>query len=149
MPGPPRWRTPFLINHNLSCKKVTVETLKERAANVLNTVQRLARLSPEIIYSDGKEGTRDTPEPLKAFCRKVASDGIVLLQNSKNLLPLTEENGRKKKVAVIGPNSKAIVISGGGSAALKPTYVVTPWQGLQAAAPDNIEVNYSVGCYGK
>lgn len=147
MPGPPRWRTPFLINHLLSCKKLTVQTLKDRAATVLATVQKLARTSPEVVYSDGQEGTRDTPEDLKALCRKVAADSIVLLKNSNNILPLSPTGG-KLKVAVIGPNAKATVISGGGSAALKAGYIVTPWEGLLSGAPEGVELSYSPGCYG-
>ena len=150
MPGPPRWRTPFLINHLLSCKKLTTEALSERAGNVLSTVQRLARLSPDIVYSDGIEQTRDTPEPLKHFCRKVAADGIVLLRNEGEVLPIaTKKDGSKIKVAVIGPNATARIISGGGSAALKPGYTVSPLEGFTAAAPAGVEISYSLGCYGK
>lgn len=149
MPGPPRWRTPFLINHLLSCKKVTTEMLSERASNVLFTVQRLARLSPDIVYSDGVEETRDTPEPLKQFCRKVAADGIVLLKNAGDILPIGPKgDGSKTKVAVIGPNATARIISGGGSAALKPGYTVSPLEGLTSSAPAGVELSYSLGCYG-
>lgn len=147
MPGPPRWRTPFLINHLLSCKKVTEETLTERAANVLATVQKLGNLSPDIVYSNNEEQTRETPENLRRFCRKVAADGIVLLKNDGNLLPLSTKDGKTTKVAVIGPNAQFSAISGGGSAALKPCYAVTPFDGLVAGKPEGVEISYSVGCY--
>jgi beta-glucosidase len=150
MPGPPKWRTPTLINQLLSCKKLTEEVLTDRATQVLNTVQKLARLSPEQVYSDGKEHTRELPEHHKAFCRQIAADGIVLLKNEKHVLPLVPPtNGSSKlKVAVIGQHAKTTAISGGGSAALKPTYVATPWKGLNDAVPNGVELSYTVGCYG-
>lgn len=148
MPGPPRWRTPFLINHLLSCKKVTTDALSERAGSVLSTVQKLARLSPDIVYSNGIEETRDTPQHLRQFCRKVAADGIVLLKNEREVLPITAAKaGGKVKVAVIGPNANARIISGGGSAALKPGYTVTPLEGLTATAPTGVDISYSLGSY--
>ena len=55
---------------------------------------------------------------------------------------------RTVKVAIIGPNAKAGIISGGGSAQLKPSYVVTPYDGLLANAPEGVEFSYAVGCYG-
>ena len=87
----------------------------------------------------------DTPE-LRQFLRTAAADTIVLLKNDKRVLPLSD---KVKSIAVIGPNAKARVISGGGSAALKPSYVVTPYEGIVANAPEGVEVHYSVGCYGK
>jgi beta-glucosidase len=148
MPGPARWRTPPLINHLIGCKKVTTEVLSERASNVLSTVQRLARLSPDIVYSDGIEEFRETPEPLKRLCRKVAADGIVLLKNEGPILPIGSKGDGKTKVAVIGPNANARIVSGGGSAALKAGYTITPLEGLTAAAPTGIEISHSLGCYG-
>ncbi|KAG8855732.1 hypothetical protein FRB91_001846 [Serendipita sp. 411] len=147
MPGPARWRSPSLITHLLSCQKVTDDALTLRAASVLSTVQKLARLSPESVYSNNEEQSRDTPDDMKKFCRKVAADGIVLLKNSNNVLPVSGKPGKKTKVAVIGPNANISVISGGGSAALKPTYAVTPWDGLVANAPNGVDLNYALGCY--
>ena len=72
---------------------------------------------------------------------------MVLPKNRDNVLPLTRE--RVKKVALIGPHLKTAVISGGGSAALKPTYVVTPFDGITRGAPDGIDFSYALGCYGK
>ncbi|PVF98856.1 hypothetical protein CPB86DRAFT_850239 [Serendipita vermifera] len=149
MPGPPKWRTPTLINQLLSCKKLTTEVLTDRATQILSTVQKLARLSPEQVYSNGEEHTRELPEHRKAFCRQIAADGIVLLRNEKNILPLLPpgNSGSKLKVAVIGQHAKTTAISGGGSAALKPTYVASPWKGLNDTLPQGVELSYTVGGY--
>lgn len=83
---------------------------------------------------------------MRKFCRKLAADGIVLLKNTGNVLPITPL--KAKTVAVIGPNAKGTVISGGGgSAALKPTYIVTPFDGIVQNAPSGLVIKYEVGCY--
>ncbi|KAL1743285.1 glycoside hydrolase family 3 protein [Schizophyllum fasciatum] len=143
MPGPPRWRTLLLTLHTISCQKLLASTLDERVTNMLTFIQHQARRNPEIVYGDGKEGTRDTPE-MHAFGRRVASESIVLLKNEGGVLPLA---GKVKKVAMVGPNVHGRVISGGGSAALAPSYVVTPYEGLKAALGDGYEIFYHIGCY--
>ncbi|KAI4518352.1 glycoside hydrolase family 3 protein [Schizophyllum commune Loenen D] len=143
MPGPPRWRTLLLMLHTMSCQKLLASTLDRRVANMLTFIQRQAKRNPEIVYGDGNEGTRDTPE-MHAFGRRVAGESIVLLKNEGEVLPLTN---KVKKIAMVGPNVHGRVISGGGSAALAPSYVVTPYEGLKAALGDGYEISYHVGCY--
>ncbi|KII88806.1 glycoside hydrolase family 3 protein [Plicaturopsis crispa FD-325 SS-3] len=144
MPGPPRWRTPLLVNQCLTAQKLFPSSIDERVSTLLTFVQKMARINPDIVYGDGVERSRDSPEA-REFCRKVAAEGIVLLKNEDALLPLTP--GKAKKLAVIGPNALERVISGGGSAALKPTYMVRPWDGLTKGAPEGIDIEYAVGCY--
>ncbi|KAH7921492.1 glycoside hydrolase family 3 protein [Leucogyrophana mollusca] len=144
MPGPPRWRTAFLIQHCLSSQKLKMPVIDERAGNMLEFVKKMAQINPDIVFGDGIERSRDSPE-IRKFCRKLAADGMVLLKNTGNFLPISPR--KVKTVAVIGPNAKGTVISGGGSAALKPTYVVTPWNGLLENAPAGLDIKYEVGCY--
>ncbi|KAI0648215.1 glycoside hydrolase family 3 protein [Trametes meyenii] len=144
MPGPPRWRTPLLVNHTLSCQKVLPATLDERAHDILSFVQRQARRNPDVVFGDGKERTRDTPEG-RAFCRRLAAEGMVVLKNEQGVLPVKQE--KAKRVALIGPNMKERVISGGGSAALKASYIVTPYAGIVENGPNGVEFDYTVGCY--
>ncbi|EIN08123.1 hypothetical protein PUNSTDRAFT_154781 [Punctularia strigosozonata HHB-11173 SS5] len=144
MPGPPRWRQNLLVKHTLSAQKLLYSTVNARVANMLQFIQRLARRNPDVVYGDGEERSRDTPE-MRKFCRTLAAEGMVLLKNGNNLLPI--KSGKAKKVAVIGPGVHGRVISGGGSAALKASYVVTPWEGLQVNAPDGVELSYHIGCY--
>lgn len=145
MPGPPRWRTKTLVMACLGARKILPSTLDKRVENILRYIQKVARASPEIVYGDMKERTKDTKEG-RLFCRMVAAEGIVLLKNDRNVLPIKKG---VKKIAVIGPNAAARVISGGGSAALKPSYVVTPLEGLTENAPKDTEILYSLGCHGK
>ena len=90
----------------------------------------------------------------RELLRKACADTIVLLKNQpmkvkdqtaskKNLLPL---QAGIKTIAVIGPNATDVVISGGGSAALRPTYVVSPFDAIRDAAKKiGAEAVYTIG----
>ena len=121
-----------------------MSTINERVSAMLTFIQHQARLNPEVVFGDGKERTRDSPE-IRAFCRKLAANGVVLLKNRNDVLPIS--GSQVKRIAVIGPNAKEKIISGGGSAALKASYVVTPFDGIREAAPENVKMDYAVGCY--
>lgn len=60
-----------------------------------------------------------------------------MLKNGNDLLPLSPSNDASKgikSIAVIGPDAKVAVISGGGSASLAPTYTVTPFDAIVEVA---------------
>jgi beta-glucosidase len=101
----------------------------------------------QVLDGDHVEKTRDSQEDVELM-RKVACGAIVLLKNSNNLLPLNPQEHWIKRIAIIGPNAKAAVISGGGSASLKAKYVVTPYEGIVEALPIDVEVLYAEGCQG-
>ena len=84
----------------------------------------------------------DTEED-KELLRQLAAQSIVLLKNKDSVLPLTKDS--LKKVAILGGNAKAFVLSGGGSAALKPSYFVSPYEGLVKALGEDVEVTYAEG----
>ncbi|KAJ6551199.1 glycoside hydrolase family 3 protein [Mycena capillaripes] len=144
MPGTNKWRSLDLVNRSIQSRKVTLRTIKERATKVLELVQKCAIGAPEVLDGDGEERTLESDAD-KDLMRRVAAQSIVLLKNDGGLLPLRPEN--LKKIAVIGGNAKAFVLSGGGSAALKASYFVSPYQGIVdalAANPD-VEITYSEG----
>lgn len=79
-------------------------------------------------------GAMHTDEHLAA-AREVAREGIVLLKNEKNFLPLREGT----KIAVIGENAVKVLSMGGGSSELKPKTEISPLEGLRARfGSDNI-----------
>ncbi|KAF8418432.1 glycoside hydrolase superfamily [Tirmania nivea] len=80
----------------------------------------------EWIYKTGKyQYLAHNRQEHQAFLRKAASEGIVLLKNEKNLLPLKLDG--VKQIAFIGPNSRQSVAAGGGSASLNPHYRQNPY----------------------
>ena len=94
---------------------------------------------------DGEERTDESEED-SALLRKVSAESIVLLKNENGVLPI--DKTKVKKVAIVGGNAKAVILSGGGSAALKPSYFVSPYDGIVNALGKEVEVTYSEGARG-
>ena len=63
--------------------------------------------------------------------RKIAGEGIVLLQNKGNILPMSL--GAGKKVLVVGENAIKMMTVGGGSSSLKVQREVLPLEGIEEA----------------
>lgn len=146
MPGKPRWRQLGLVRQSINAHKIRPETINERVITVLKWVQKLAAKNQTIVYEqdDSTEFTRnEDQEKDAALVRRLGNEGIVLLKNEASALPI-----RSGKVAVIGPSAKANIITGGGSARLRPAWSVTPWQGLVNNKPTDVELSYSLGCKG-
>lgn len=99
-----------------------------------------------MLDGDGQEHTRDT-EDEKSLMRKVAGESITLLKNQNATLPLQAHG--LKKIAIVGGNAKGLVLSGGGSAALKPSYFVSPYDGILNALPGGVQITYSEGARGQ
>ncbi|KZS87466.1 glycoside hydrolase family 3 protein [Sistotremastrum niveocremeum HHB9708] len=142
MPGVGKWRTQDQMGRCLRSKKIMARTVRERARKVLELVQKCARAAPEIIDGDGQERTNDSQEDV-ALMRRLAAQAIVLLKNDGGILPLKADH--LKKVAIIGPNAKARVLTGGGSASLKASYFVSPYEGIVKALPKDVEISYNEG----
>lgn len=68
-----------------------------------------------------------SPEHSEA-ARKIAEQGIVLLKNDKQTLPIPV--GKYKRIAVIGDNAVRSLVIGGGSSSLKVAYEISPLEGL-------------------
>ncbi|KAF5369139.1 hypothetical protein D9757_011062 [Collybiopsis confluens] len=148
MPGTNKWRTLDLVGRSIGSRKITLRTVKARARKVLELVQKCCRECPEVIDGDGEERTVETEED-KALMRTVAAESIVLLRNEHGVLPLRPKEQGLKKIAIIGGNAKARVLSGGGSAALKPSYFISPYEGIVNAIKEElgneVEIAYCEG----
>ncbi|EIW85859.1 glycoside hydrolase family 3 protein [Coniophora puteana RWD-64-598 SS2] len=144
MPGTNKWRSLDLMLRSIGSRKITARTVKERARKVVELAKRCATECPEILDGDGIERTVDRDED-RQLMRQLAAESIVLLKNETGILPINRGSLKGKKVAIVGGNAKAVVLSGGGSAALKPSYFISPYQGITAALPEGVEVLYSEG----
>lgn len=78
--------------------------------------------------------------------QKIAEEGIVLLQNNNNVLPI--DLNKAKKIAVIGENAVKVMTVGGGSSSLKVRYEISPLQGLKDRVGSQAEVVYARGYVG-
>lgn len=109
-------------------------------------VRRILRLAFLTTMNRNKPfGSLGTEEHALAG-RKIAEDGIVLLKNTNQLLPIKLASA--KKIAVIGENAIKIMTVGGGSSSLKAKYEVTPLEGLKKRIGKEAEVVYARGYVG-
>ncbi|HEV2328281.1 MAG TPA: glycoside hydrolase family 3 C-terminal domain-containing protein [Verrucomicrobiae bacterium] len=77
--------------------------------------------------------------------RRVAEEGIVLLKNEGNILPLNTAG--IKTIAVIGDNAVLEQDHGGGSSEIKSFFEISPLQGIVNRAGKNVNIIFSQG-YG-
>lgn len=78
----------------------------------------------------------------QATAEKIAEEGIVLLKNQDNILPLA---ANVKSIAVIGYNADRKQAYGGGSSQVKAFYEITPLQGLKNVAGKKVKITYCKG----
>jgi len=79
------------------------------------------------------------------LARKAGSESIVLLKNTNNILPLTMDTSKIKKIAIIGPFAKNPRILGGGSSDLVPTRIEIPYDEIVRIAGDNYMLSFESG----
>ncbi|OAX79924.1 hypothetical protein ACJ72_05751 [Emergomyces africanus] len=137
MPGPTRWRG-SILKHAAECHKVAPHVLDERVRNLL----KLANLASKSGIPENAEEKELNRSQDQALLRHAAAQSIVLMKNENNVLPFD----KNKSVAVIGPNSKITTYCGGGSATVRPYYLVSPFQGVSAKCTS--EVAFAQGVYG-
>ena len=78
---------------------------------------------------------------------KIAQEGIVLLQNNRNVLPI--DVNKTKRILVVGENAIKMMTVGGGSSSLKAQHEILPLDGLKSRlAGTGIEVDYARGYVG-
>ena len=144
MPGPASWRTSGLLARSMLAHKIDQRQIDKLVSGLLMWVQRLTRDNEELVYQTPRPETSRIND-IKAdsdFIRKLGTSAIVLLKNHNDILPL-----KKRRIAVIGPNAKARVITGGGSAQLAASWSSSPWEGLLVAKSDDTELTYSLGVF--
>ncbi len=138
MPGP-RWRGEQLL--------AAVERGEVAEATIETSVRRLLLLLDKAGLFEHPQAVPeqaiDLPER-RALVREAAAEGIVLLKNEQQILPLQQE--QLTSIAVIGPNAQVAQITGGGSAQVNAHYAVTPFEGIVARVGDHVRVGYEQGC---
>ncbi|HEX8017233.1 MAG TPA: glycoside hydrolase family 3 C-terminal domain-containing protein [Flavobacterium sp.] len=124
---------PFL--KGIKSGKYNISKLDDKASRILRMIFRTT------MSANRPYGRFVSPEHSLA-ARQIAQEGIVLLKNKKQFLPIQE--GKYKKIAVIGENATRSLIVGGGSTSLKSAYEVSPLQGLKNRYGEN-QIVYSMG----
>ena len=115
-------------------------------------VRRILRLIVRMGYLDRPQLDPTIPENNPESGRTalaIAEEGIVLLKNEKNVLPL--DRARIKKIAVLGPDAHPGVPAGWGSSYVNPYYAVSVLDGLVNNKGPETTVDYfdvGVGNFG-
>ena len=139
MPGPAHMSRRNLLPA-VEQGKVSVATIDEHVRRILRTAARFGWLD------------REQTEPAiprfnqtgRQAALQAAREGMVLLKNEGNLLPL--DRRKLKSVLVVGPDAYPAVPVGGGSARVEPFAAVSFMEGLSnALAPSSVNVYYHRG----
>ncbi|HCY72603.1 MAG TPA: glycosyl hydrolase [Rikenellaceae bacterium] len=118
--------------------RASVEALDEK-------VRRVLRLNFRTAMNTKKPfGSMCSPEHYEA-ARRIADEGIVLLKNEHNILPL--DNSKSGKILVVGENAIKMMTVGGGSSSLKVQREIVPLDGIRNAC-GNLTVEYERGYVG-
>lgn len=102
--------------------EVNVAVLDDKVRRILRLMYRTTMLEKRPM------GRMNNQEHLEV-ARKVANEGIVLLKNKNNFLPI--DANKKLTIAVIGENATRKMTIGGGSSELKAKHEISPLRGLQ------------------
>jgi len=118
--------------------KYSMQTLNDKVRRVLRLFFRttMARRGHGSLCSDAHYQT----------ARRIADEGIVLLQNKDHVLPL--DLSRRPTVLVVGENAIKMMTVGGGSSSLKAQREISPLDGLKARLKDVATVEYERGYVG-
>ena len=81
-----------------------------------------------------------------AAARQIAEEGIVLLKNENQVLPI--DLNKVKKIAVVGENAVKMMTVGGGSSSLKVQREISPLDGIKARIGSQAEVVWVRGYVG-
>ena len=101
---------------------VPMSVLDEKASRVLRTIFRTAMNPQKVIGNQCSEAHYEV-------CRQIGEEGIVLLKNNKNILPL--KANQYNNILVVGENATRSLTQGGGSSELKTLRDISPLEALQ------------------
>jgi beta-glucosidase len=124
MPGPTIHRRVESVKQALSAGRITEADIEARVQKVLKLIekvdQKLLAHSPPLDFPKSVADEREVSlenEEIRQSIRTIASEGMVLLRNENNLLPLEPlTKDGPKKIAFIGTPAVEAIQSGGGSA---------------------------------
>lgn len=118
--------------------KYGTEELDEKCRRVLRLIFRTA-MNPD------KPFGAINSEAHYAAARKIGAEGIVLLKNDNQVLPVAPG---VKRILVVGENAVKMMTVGGGSSSLKVQHEISPLDGIRARAGKDVEVVYARGYVG-
>jgi beta-glucosidase len=119
--------------------RLTVATIDEKVRRILRVAVRFSWLDREQTDLTVPRYNQDG----RQAALQAAREGIVLLKNDANLLPLSKNT--VKSIALIGPAAYPALPVGGGSARVVPFAAVSLLEGLSNAFGTKAQVRYARG----
>ena len=110
--------------------KLDESYLDDKVRRVLRTMFRTCMNPDKVI---GKQCSEDHYEA----CQAIGEEGITLLRNKKNILPIAPE--RYKKILVVGENATRSLTQGGGSSELKTLRDISPLEAIKNLYGDKVD----------
>ena len=108
--------------------------------------RRILRLAYNTTMNPNKPLGNIASEDHMAVAKEIGEEGIVLLQNNNNVLPINTDKVRK--IAVIGENAIKMMTVGGGSSSLKVKYETLPLEGIKSRFGKKADVQFARGYVG-
>lgn len=132
------WLTEDKVLAALAAGEVEQATVDRNVRRILGVMFRAG------LFDEQKPGGGEIDTPAQqAVARQAATEGMVLLKNEGQTLPL--DATKTASIAVIGPSAAVARTGGGGSSLVRPKYAITPLQGIQEAAGDGARVRHALG----
>ena len=122
-----------------------IESGKVGTEELDDKVRRVLRLTFRTAMNNDKPYGAMCSEEHSTAARQIAEEGIVLLKNNNNNLPIDPS---VKRILVVGENAIKMMTVGGGSSSLKVKYECSPLDGIRNYYGDDVEVLYARGYVG-
>lgn len=142
MPGPPRQRRVEVVRGALKKEQISEHDIDARVLSTLKLLKKVGKFSDR--RDTPKEQAIDRPDH-RALIRKAGREGIVLLKNQDNTLPINIQ--KTKKIALLGPLATYAAAHGGGSASLNCHYKISPHDAFMERLGNDIDIKHSKGAH--
>jgi len=139
MPGPGRYFTKIRILSALANREISEKLLDEKVKRILYVKFSLGLFDKNKIKNNVEINTNFSKE----LAYKIAEEGITLLKNEKELLPLDIK--KFNSIGIIGSIAENIPIDGGGSSEVDTLYVINPLDVFKNELNNKIKINYAKG----
>ena len=119
--------------------KAGTRELDDKVRRVLRLIFRTA------MNRQAPFGSFASPEHFAA-ARTISEQGIVLLKNKENLLPI--DTTQVRNLLIVGENAIKMMTVGGGSSSLKTQHETTPLEGIRNRLGNTVQITYELGYVG-
>ncbi len=134
------------LYHLADAYKKLIESGEFTTKELDDKVRRVLRLMYRTSMKADKPNGALVSDEHVAAAYTIGAEGIVLLKNEKNVLPI--DLSKTKTIAVIGENAIKMMTIGGGSSSLKVKKEVNPLEGLRKRVGKDVEILYARGYVG-